>query len=114
VANDRIKPGMTTDAAIIVDTKTDVLYVPNAAVKTQGDTSYVEVMADGQPTRREVTVGISSDEATEIVSGLEEGEEVVTATLGSGSSASSSTSGMVSRPGSFGGGASSAFYRTMR
>lgn len=41
--DERIKPGMTVNAAIITDSKTDVLSVPSSAVKTQNGSSYVLV-----------------------------------------------------------------------
>lgn len=85
--DDRIKPGMTTDATIVVDSKNDVLYVPNSAVKTGETGSYVEVLEAGVPTRKAVETGVSNDEITEIISGLNIGEEVVTGELSDGSQA---------------------------
>jgi HlyD family secretion protein len=93
--DDRIKPGMSVNASIITDVRTDVLTVPNSAVKTQNNTSYVEmldekattqvtgtqnVISASVPTRQAVTVGISDDNVTEIISGLNEGDKVVTKT----------------------------------
>jgi HlyD family secretion protein len=93
--DDRIKPGMSVNASIITDVRTDVLTVPNSAVKTQNNTSYVEVLDEkattqvtgtqnvtsvSAPTRQTVTVGISDDNVTEITSGLTEGDKVITKT----------------------------------
>lgn len=90
--DERIKPGMTVSVEIIANSKQSALIVPNAAIKTQGSSSYVEVLNDqGVPERRSVEIGISNDISTEIVSGLEEGEEVVTQTI-SGSSATTGQS----------------------
>ena len=79
--DDRIKAGMSVSAAIITNTDVDVLYVPNAAVKTQGTQAYVQVLKNGQPVRTNVVAGLANDTDTEITSGLNEGDEVVTQTI---------------------------------
>ncbi|NMB48348.1 efflux RND transporter periplasmic adaptor subunit [Candidatus Kuenenbacteria bacterium] len=107
--DERIKPGMSVTANIILAAKTDVLLVPSAAIKTVGNESYVElVAADGSfdlptaqstgvtlttaPTRQTVTVGSSDDTNTEITAGLAEGDLVVSRTISSGTTKSISTS----------------------
>ncbi|EKD24079.1 MAG: hypothetical protein ACD_81C00114G0006 [uncultured bacterium] len=93
--DERVKPGMSVSAAIITEMKSDVLTVPNSAVKTQDDISYVEMFeaplenATGTqgaislvaPQRKTVTIGISNDTMTEIVSGLQEGDQIITRTI---------------------------------
>lgn len=88
----RVKPGMSVAAAIITDFKGDILTVPNTAVKTQGASKYVQVLTNGQPVRTTVTTGLANDTDTEIVSGLNEGDNVVTQTITS-SSAKTTTTG---------------------
>ena len=89
--DERIKSGMSVTAAIITNTKVDVLAVPNAAVKSQGTQSYVQVLVNGQPERKTVTTGVANDNETEIVSGINEGDEVVTQTITTSGAASSNT-----------------------
>jgi multidrug efflux pump subunit AcrA (membrane-fusion protein) len=108
--DERVKPGMSVSAAIITDVKQDTLIVPNSAIKTQGDISYVEVIDNAQKTASEgsadvmmtsafvtprqviVEVGISNDSQTEILNNLKEGDTVVTRTITSGkTSATTST-----------------------
>jgi RND family efflux transporter MFP subunit len=92
--DDRIKPGMSTSAAIIIDSKQDILIVPNGAIKSQGASSYVEVLgpeaqdtsAEGVtyltvPTQKQIQAGIVDDTNTEIVSGLQEGDKVIVRTI---------------------------------
>jgi RND family efflux transporter MFP subunit len=99
----RIKSGMSVNAAIITDVKTDVLTVPNSAVKSQSGTAYVHMFdtplagaAGNQgspsatpPRQQTVETGASNDTATEIISGLSEGDQVVSKTI-SGSTAAAS------------------------
>lgn len=103
-----ILPNMAANASIITDTKSDVLLVPSGAIQTQGEESYVRVLRDGRQQQIPVQIGISSDTQTEIISGLSEGDEVITDTLdttqtrqGGGSVFSG---GGAFRPGGFGGG----------
>ena len=92
--DDRIKTAMSVSAAIITEAKPNVLLVPNSAVKSQAGMSYVELPNEADisvatanvsgavfrnPTRQQqVEVGLSNDEFTEIVSGLQQGDVVVT------------------------------------
>lgn len=88
----RVKPGMTVNADIVTKTLTNVLVVPTAAVKTEGDESYIETIVGASPsrepvasslvpTRTPVSVGISNDTRSEIVSGLNEGDVIITRTI---------------------------------
>lgn len=92
-----IKPGMSVTADITIDNKENVLIVPNSAIKTIMNNSFVEVAeitddkikntrnfvvdADSiTTTRKNIIIGISDDSNTEIISGLEEGEVIVSKT----------------------------------
>lgn len=91
VQDNRIKSGMSVSATIIIDLKQNVITVPSSAIKTQGNTSYVEVMSDNSttPMRQIVTTGLFNDTMTEITNGLKEGDKVVTQTIASGGATSS-------------------------
>jgi RND family efflux transporter MFP subunit len=73
-----IYPNMAVDAKIITDIKDNVVLVPTAAVQTTNGQSMVRVMKNGQITPIAVTTGSSNDTQIEIVSGINEGDEVVT------------------------------------
>lgn len=88
----KIKPDMSVSASIITDVKQDVVKVPSSAVKTENNDSYVEVLVDGVPQRKTVTVGVSNDTETEITNGLSAGDEVITETIDSSNTASTSSS----------------------
>lgn len=82
-ADERLKPGMSVSASIITATKNDALLVPNVAVKTDDDSSYVLVSETrtGQARRKNVKVGISNEEKTEILSGITEQDLIVVRTI---------------------------------
>ena len=106
----RIKAGMSVNTTIITNVKTDVLTVPNSAVKTNSNSgSYVQILdASGQPQNVIVQIGLADDTNTEIISGLNEGDKVITQTITSASTTASQTSSTANRgAGGFGGGAGS-------
>lgn len=88
----QILPNMVVTANILIDKKDNVLLVPSSAVQTQDDQSFVSVLKDGQQQAVLVETGLVSDTQTEIVSGLEEGDLVVTGTVSSASSQQNGTS----------------------
>jgi RND family efflux transporter MFP subunit len=107
VDDERIKPGMSVSATIATQVLTDVLMVPNSAIKTSGDSSYVEVLtgvtanqaatstgvvSDQVPTRTTVEIGAANDTMTQIVSGLKSGDSVVVRTNTSSQEQSSTSS----------------------
>jgi multidrug efflux pump subunit AcrA (membrane-fusion protein) len=118
VQDKRLNPGMTASASIITQVLTDVLLVPNAAVKTDATgASYVQVLAtpNGTPTNVTVTVGPAGDTETQITSGLTGNENVVTQTISAGSTSSTGTRSGLSVIGGggrgFGGGGGGAGFR---
>jgi len=89
----KIKPGMSATAAIITNAKTDVVMVPIGAVKTQNGQSYVEILQNGTPKQTSVQIGESNGTYTEITSGVNVGEKVVTQTITSTGAKSSTSTG---------------------
>lgn len=92
----RIKPGMSASATIITDSKVDTLIVPSSAVKSNTDGTYyvLELQDKGEaqagvqgvtsstkPKQVPVEVGISDDTNTEIISGLNVNDEIVSKTV---------------------------------
>ncbi|MGN0951138.1 MAG: efflux RND transporter periplasmic adaptor subunit [Mitsuokella sp.] len=87
-------PAMTARVEINTADKANVLAVPISVLKTDSNGSYVIVRnADGSQENRYVTTGIYSDEYVEILSGLEEGEDVVSTYTAKKTSSSSSKRG---------------------
>jgi multidrug efflux pump subunit AcrA (membrane-fusion protein) len=78
--DNRIRSGMNVDAKIVTKKLTDVLSVPNAAVKPyQGGRAVRTVGSKGELIYIPVQIGIKGTERTQIISGISEGTEVVTA-----------------------------------
>jgi RND family efflux transporter MFP subunit len=95
-SDDGVKPGMSVNAAIITSVAQDVLTAPSSAIKTQGGVSYVQMFdtalpvplpgVQGSPSlvpprNQTVVTGISDGTSTQIVSGLNLGDEIVTKTV---------------------------------
>lgn len=78
---DQILANMTAQTSIITAIKDDVIKVPSSAVQTQNGQSTVKVMKNKTPQTVNVTLGISSPSQVEIISGVNEGDEVVIATI---------------------------------
>jgi HlyD family secretion protein len=91
--DDRVKPGMSVSADIITDVAQDALLVPNSAISLEGSDSYVEIITGNSnfPQQQLVTTGLSNDTMTEITSGLQEGDMVVTQTISSSAATQSRT-----------------------
>jgi multidrug efflux pump subunit AcrA (membrane-fusion protein) len=71
---------MTADVDITVAEKKDILTVPSSAVKPYQGKKAVRVLSeDGEIEYIPVEVGIKGDGKTEILSGIEEGTEVIVA-----------------------------------
>lgn len=99
--SDSILPNMAATANIVLETKTDVLIVPSTSLVTQNGSTFVKTLVGGKEVDVPVEVGISSDTDTEIISGVSEGQTVITGTT-SAAAASTTTRSVFS--GGFGGG----------
>jgi multidrug efflux pump subunit AcrA (membrane-fusion protein) len=119
--DNRVKPGMSVNAAIITAADQNVLVVPSAAIKTQGNISYVQELGQKYSMAQEtagvtsitlpknfpVTVGLSDDTNTEIVSGLSAGDQIIiktTTITGASASTKSAATAATTRTGGGGGG----------
>jgi multidrug efflux pump subunit AcrA (membrane-fusion protein) len=102
--NNSLRVGMSASVSIVVNQVVQVLTVPTSAVHTTAAGSTVTVLVDGKPTPRAVTVGASDATRTQILSGLNAGDQVVIATVTSSIPTSGSGSGARAFGGGFGGG----------
>ena len=75
-----LKGGLTATANIIVNSRENVLYIPNGALEGSRGNYYVNVVVDrekGTTEERNVVIGLQNNNYTEVVSGLSEGEEIM-------------------------------------
>jgi len=74
-----LRPGMTCRVEILLDELRDAVYVPLQSVTKVRGRNYVYFPGDGEPVRREVTVGADNLRVIHITSGLDGGEAVLLA-----------------------------------
>jgi len=76
-SHDSVRPGMSAKVEILVDQLDDVLIVPVQTVAIREGKKLCYVMASDTPQPRVVSTGAFNDTFVEIISGLEEGEQVL-------------------------------------
>lgn len=73
-----LAPGMTVDASVLIDVREDVLRLPRSLVRARGDgTATLKVWNGVSAEERTVQVGLRGNQYVEILSGLAEGDQVV-------------------------------------
>jgi HlyD family secretion protein len=71
--NKPLRVGYSATADIIIDERTDVLVIPEGAVKFEEEKTYV-YLENGE--KREIEIGLSDGLNIEVVTGLKEGDEI--------------------------------------
>jgi HlyD family secretion protein len=72
-----LKPGFSVSLTVITSSKPNVLQMPQEAVFTQDKLKYVYIVNQGTLSQKQVTTGITGDINVEILSGINEGDQVV-------------------------------------
>ena len=73
-----IKDGMIADVVLTTGEAADVLVISKDSLLTSGEETYVYIAKDGVAVKAVVETGLSDEEYIEVVSGLKEGDEVIT------------------------------------
>jgi len=105
--DERLNPGMSVNADIITDSKENVLLLNNSAIKSINNKKYVELvtikdvpeeafksgisLSNNVIKRQFIETGLSDDNNTEIISGLNEGDIVVLRIINSVSNKTTNT-----------------------
>ena len=77
-ADAAVKPGMTAAVNIVVEELENVLLVPNRAVRLVEGERVVYILVDGQPVKKEIRLGSSSDTMSIVAGGdIKEGDTIV-------------------------------------
>lgn len=72
------KPGQFAHVLLKTHEKEEAVLIPASALERENDQSFVYVVHQGRAIRRPVEVGISNENMTEILQGVEEGWSIVT------------------------------------
>jgi RND family efflux transporter MFP subunit len=72
-----LKGGMYGEVQLVVETREDVVVVPQQAILDQGAKKVVYVVENGQARMKEVRVGLTLGDRAEIIEGLQAGEALV-------------------------------------
>jgi len=99
-----IYTNMAVSANIIISAKSEVIMVPSTAVKTNNGVSTISILKENNPQVITVEVGESNDTQTEIISGINEGDVVITSTTSSTKTTKTNSSGSSSPFSGAGGG----------
>jgi RND family efflux transporter MFP subunit len=73
----RIKAGVFARVEILSDSQVDTLLIPRDAVRSEVGRTSVLVVRDGKALEIPVRLGIVSEDAIEVLSGIDEGQEVI-------------------------------------
>lgn len=73
-----LRPGLTAAVSIVTDEARDIIVLPNRVIRIDRQTGqpYVEKIVDGVPQRVDIEIGLRNEQFSEIVSGLEVGDEI--------------------------------------
>ena len=73
-----LRLGMSVDVEVLTGGKDNVPLIPSSALMERDAKKFVYVVSGGKTVRRDVTVGVSNWDRTEILTGVSPGEDVVT------------------------------------
>ena len=94
---DKLIPGLGATLSIITDGKSNVLQVPDAAIKSFGGKKIVMVEKNGEEVQTEITTGLDDGANSEVLTGISEGDKVkITITTSSASNTTQSGFGALS------------------
>ncbi|UEA17339.1 efflux RND transporter periplasmic adaptor subunit [Pasteurella canis] len=79
--DNKLRIGMTAQTEILVTEVKNVLLIPTTTLKPEGNKVFVQLLKDNQVEKREVIIGLNDELNTEILSGLHEGEKVISSQI---------------------------------
>lgn len=90
-SNQQLRPGMTAQVSITTQEKNDILLIPNSAIKPYQGEKAVQIFDEETQSTvyQPVKIGLSGDVSSEVLSGLSEGQKIIS----SDSSSSKNSSG---------------------
>jgi HlyD family secretion protein len=76
----RVRSGMSADLVILTSLKENILKIPALAINERDDQKYVLILENGKQKEISVITGITDGDDIEIISGLNEGQQVIIST----------------------------------
>jgi len=76
-----LRPEMTTTVDIFLESREDVIAIPNGAVRRDRDGTYAFVIQGDNRVRTDIRTGYRGRDHTEVVQGLDEGDRVIVGTI---------------------------------
>ena len=73
-----LRIGMTTQNELLIANVEDAIIVPSIGIKKDENGTFVYVLKDGKPVKTAVKIGIKDNLDTQIISGINEGDEIIT------------------------------------
>lgn len=76
-AENKLRIGMTVQGQINIAKRENVLAVPTSTLKKRGEETFVQVLKNDKVEEKAVQTGLADSQYTEILSGIDEGEQVI-------------------------------------
>lgn len=77
-ANFKYRIGMSGDASVILDQKDNILTIPSSALIEREEKYFVDIKTQSkEPERREVEIGLETDDFVEVISGITADDEII-------------------------------------
>ena len=73
----KLREGMFAQVRIVGDSRRDAVLVPNSAIVQRAGKTVAFVVVDGRAVRRELQLGTTDGDYTEVLAGLEPGDQIV-------------------------------------
>jgi efflux transporter, RND family, MFP subunit len=73
-----LRIGMTTQNELLIANVKDAIIVPSIGIKKDENGTFVYLLKDGKPVKTAVKTGIKDNLDTQIISGINEGDEIIT------------------------------------
>ena len=73
-----LRIGMTTQNELLIANVEDAIIVPSIGIKKDENGTFVYVLKDGKPVKTAVKTGIKDNLDTQIISGINDGDEIIT------------------------------------
>ncbi|MDF1618029.1 efflux RND transporter periplasmic adaptor subunit [Petrocella sp. FN5] len=69
--------GLEVETMVMIEPPREMLLIPVGAVVEKNSKQYVEILLEGEPVEREILTGIHIEGNIEVISGVEEGDQVI-------------------------------------